>query len=59
MIQSFNMHLILKYIRQNMLEMTAASALMRLMSEKGTESQTDRYLRIKEQRLDWTVFTSR
>ena len=33
---------------QNMLEMTAASALMRLMSEKGKESQQDRYVRIKE-----------
>lgn len=31
-----------------MLEMTAASALMRLMSEKGKESQQDRYVRIKE-----------
>jgi DNA polymerase-3 subunit alpha len=38
---------------QNMLEMTAASALMRLMSEKGTESQTDRYLRIKEHPSDF------
>ena len=36
-----------------MLEMTAASALMRLMSEKGTESQTDRYLRIKEHPSDF------
>ena len=32
---------------QNMLEMTAASALMRLMSEKGKESPQDRFLRIK------------
>lgn len=32
---------------QNMLEMTAASALMRLMSERGKESQQDRYVRIK------------
>lgn len=32
---------------QNMLEMTAASALMRLMAEKGKESPQDRYVRIK------------
>lgn len=31
------------------LEMTAANAMMRLMSEKGKESQQDRYARIKEQ----------
>lgn len=37
---------------QNPLEMTAANAMMRLMSEKGTESQQDRYIRIKEQGLD-------
>ncbi len=36
---------------QNMLEMTAASALMRLMAEKGKESPQDRYLRIKEDPL--------
>ena len=34
---------------QNPLEMTAANAMMRLMSEKGTESQQDRYARIKAQ----------
>ena len=32
--------------------MTAANAMMRLMSEKGTESQQDRYARIKEQGLE-------
>ena len=32
---------------QNMLEMTAASALMRLMAEKGKESPQDRYVRIQ------------
>ena len=32
---------------QNILEMTAASALMRLMAEKGKESPQDRYVRIK------------
>ena len=32
---------------QNPLEMTAANAMMRLMSEPGTESQQDRYVRIK------------
>ena len=31
------------------LEMTAANAMMRLMSEKGKESQQDRYVRIKSQ----------
>lgn len=31
------------------LEMTAANAMMRLMSEKGKESQQDRYARIKSQ----------
>lgn len=31
------------------LEMTAANAMMRLMSEKGKESQQDRYARIKAQ----------
>ena len=31
----------------SMLEMTAASALMRLMSERGKESQQDRFARIK------------
>ena len=36
---------------QDPLEMTAANAMMRLMSEKGTESQQDRYIRIKEQGL--------
>lgn len=33
---------------KNMFEMTAANAMMRLMSEKGKESQQDRYVRIKE-----------
>ena len=37
---------------QDPLEMTAANAMMRLMSEKGTESQQDRYARIKEQGLE-------
>ena len=32
---------------QNPLEMTAANAMMRLMSEQGKESQQDRYARIK------------
>lgn len=31
------------------LEMTAANAMMRLMSEKGKESQQDRYVRIKSE----------
>lgn len=34
---------------QNPLEMTAANAMMRLMSEKGKESQQDRFARIKAQ----------
>lgn len=34
---------------KNVLEMTAANAMMRLMSEKGKESQQDRFLRIKKQ----------
>ena len=34
---------------QNPLEMTAANAMMRLMSEKGKESQQDRYYRIQKQ----------
>ena len=33
---------------QNPLEMTAANAMMRLMSEKGVESQQDRYARIQK-----------
>ena len=33
---------------QNPLEMVAANAMMRLMSEKGKESQQDRYYRIKK-----------
>lgn len=37
---------------QNPLEMTAANAMMRLMSEKGVESQQDRYVRIKQQGID-------
>ena len=34
---------------QDPLEMTAANAMMRLMSEKGKESQQDRYYRIQKQ----------
>lgn len=34
-----------------MLEMTAANAMMRLMSEKGKESQQERYVRIQEEGL--------
>ena len=34
---------------QNPLEMTAANAMMRLMSEKDVESQQDRYARIQKQ----------
>ena len=37
---------------QNPLEMTAANAMMRLMSEKGKESQQDRYARIKAQGIE-------
>ena len=37
---------------QNMYEMTAASAMMRLMSERGKESQQDRFARIKSQGLE-------
>ena len=37
---------------QNPMEMTAANAMMRLMSEKGKESQQDRYVRIKNQGLE-------
>ena len=33
---------------QNPMEMTSANAMMRLMSEKGKESQQDRYVRIQE-----------
>ena len=36
---------------QNPIEMTAANALMRLMSEKGKESQQDRFARIKKEGL--------
>ena len=36
---------------QNPMEMTAANAMMRLMSEKGKESQQDRYARIQKQGL--------
>ena len=35
----------------NPIEMTGANALMRLMSEKGKESQQDRYARIQKQGL--------
>jgi DNA polymerase-3 subunit alpha len=34
---------------QDPMEMTAANAMMRLMSEKGVESQQDRYVRIQSQ----------
>ena len=37
---------------KNMLEMTAANAMMRLMSEKGKESQQDRFLRIQQQGIE-------
>ena len=36
---------------QNPMEMTAANAMMRLMSEKGKESQQDRYVRIQNEGL--------
>ena len=36
---------------QDPLEMTAANAMMRLMSERGKESQQDRYARIQKQGL--------
>ena len=36
---------------QNPMEMTSANAMMRLMSEKGKESQQDRYVRIQTQGL--------
>ena len=36
---------------QNPMEMTAANAMMRLMSEKGKESQQDRYVRIQKRGL--------
>jgi hypothetical protein len=34
------------------MEMTAANAMMRLMSAKGKESQQDRYVRIQNQGLE-------
>ena len=37
---------------RNPLEMTAANAMMRLMSEKGQESQQDRYYRIKKEGIE-------
>ena len=37
---------------QNPMEMTAANAMMRLMSEKGKESQQDRYVRIQKQGIE-------
>ena len=37
---------------QNPMEMTAANAMMRLMSEKDKESQQDRYVRIQREGLD-------
>ena len=37
---------------QNPMEMTAANAMMRLMSEKNKESQQDRFVRIQEQGLE-------
>lgn len=36
---------------KNPMEMTAANAMMRLMSEKGKESQQDRYVRIQKKGL--------
>ena len=41
---------------QNPLEMTAANAMMRLMSERGVESQQDRYARIQKDGL-WVFDT--
>jgi len=43
---------------QDPLEMTAANAMMRLMSEKGVESQQDRYARIQREGIhifDWEM----
>ncbi len=37
---------------QNPMEMTAANAMMRLMSEKDKESQQDRFVRIQKEGLD-------
>ena len=37
---------------QDPLEMTAANAMMRLMSEKGKESQQDRYARIQKEGIE-------
>ena len=37
---------------RNPMEMTAANAMMRLMSEKGKESQQDRYVRIQKRGLE-------
>ena len=37
---------------QDPMEMTAANAMMRLMSEKGKESQQDRYVRIQKQGIN-------
>ena len=37
---------------QNPMEMTAANAMMRLMSEKGKESQQDRFVRIQNRGLN-------
>ena len=37
---------------QNIFEMTAANAMMRLMSEHGVESQQDRYVRIKNKGIE-------
>lgn len=37
---------------KNPMEMTAANAMMRLMSEKGKESQQDRYVRIQKRGLE-------
>ncbi len=37
---------------ENPIEMTAANAMMRLMSEKGKESQQDRFLRIKKMGIE-------
>lgn len=37
---------------RSIFEMMAANAMMRLMSEKGVESQQDRYMRIQEQGIE-------
>ena len=49
---SLGLNIAKKLKPKNMLEMTAANAMMRLMSEKGKESQQDRFLRIQQQGID-------